>query len=442
MSVQALIDILEADDRLSGWQVREQHKRSTQLFLNKDREEARRSVEGLSYEVEVLVTRKAAVPGSKEKRWATGNARVTVDPGAIGRFKHDLETMIASAELVHNEAYAMAEVTGVVPKVALDEPALMADAEAQLAQGSEQLRRAAAAEKGVRLVAAELFADRYRTRYFNSQGVNCLYESGLISGEFCLLADSPQGETEVFKAFKRRRLMDLGLDAMVAAAAEQSRRRLKAVLPQSGTFDVVFSGEALDHFFSWCLTQASAAAKYNKMTQAEIGQALVEPAPGATPLNLYHNALLPWAVGSYKVDPSGTLGCRRNLIENGVLKARVANSRYAQYLKCPATGELGNVEVGAGKESAAELLKPRDGKPLYHLSDFSYFEPNGVTGEFSTEIRFGEELGSGKTIKGGSVSGLSQAVLKTARFSSETEQREKYLGPSYIRCEGLTLAGD
>jgi hypothetical protein len=329
-----------------------------------------------------------------------------------------------------------------VPKVELADPLLMADAEKQVSIGAEQIKSAAAKEKGVRLVAGELFADRFRTRYFNSQGVNCLFESSLLSGELCLLADGPKGETEVFKAFKRRRLQDLGLEALVAEAAEQSRRRLSAVLPKSGSFDVVFSGEALDHFFSWCLTQASAAAKYNKMTQAEIGQALIETAPGATPLNLYSNALLNWGVGSYKADPSGTMGCRRNLIENGVLKARVANSRYAQYLKCPPTGELGTVEVLAGKEGAAELLKPRDGKPLYHLSDFSYFEPNGVTGEFSTEIRFGEELGAKQAVKGGSVSGLSQAVLKTARFSSETELRERYFGPKFIRCEGLTLAGD
>ncbi len=442
MSVQALIDILEADDRISGWQVRELHKRSTQLFVNKEREEARRTVEGLTYEVEILITRKAAAPGSKEKRWCTGSAKVTVDAGAVGRFKSDLETCVASAALVFNEAYSMTEVQGVVPKVELADPALLADAEGQLALGMEQLRAAAAKEAGVRLVAGELFADRFRTRYFNSQGVNCLFESGLVSGELCLLADGPKGETEVFKAFKRRRVQDLGLAALVAEAAEQSRRRLTAALPKSGSFDVVFSGEALDHFFGWCLNQASAAAYYNKMTRAELGQALVEPAPGATPLNLYSNALLPWGVGSYKVDGSGSMGCRRNLIENGVLKARQANSRYAQYLKAPVTGDLGNVEVGPGKEAAAELLKPAAGRPLYHLTDFSYFEPNAVTGEFSSEIRYGLELGSGQAVKGGSVSGLSQAALKTARFSAETEQRERYLGPKYIRCEGLTLAGD
>jgi len=440
-----LIDLLENDDRISGWQVRELAKRSTQLFLNKSMEEGRRTVESLAFEVEILCTRKG--PKGSGKDWVTSNARFNVDPGAVGRFKQDLETALASAHLVANESYGMTEVGGVVPKVELADPALVGDAEGQVALAAEQLKAAVAKAQGVRLAAAEFFADRFRTRYFNSQGVNCLFESTLFSGEFCLLAQGAGkegGETEVFKAFKRRRLQDVGLDAMVAEAAEQSVQRLDAVLPESGRFDVVISGEALDHFFSWVLTQASGAAKYNRLTQAELGDALVETAPGATPLHVYSNALIPWAVGSYKVDGSGSLGCRRLLIENGRLKARQANSRYAQYLRVAASGDLGNVEVLAGKEPGAELLKPAAGKPLYHLNDFSYFEPNGITGEFSTEIRFGQRIDASgpKPVKGGSVSGLSRDALATARFSAETEQRERYLGPKYIRLEGLSLAGE
>jgi predicted Zn-dependent protease len=229
----------------------------------------------------------------------------------------------------------------------------------------------------------------------------------------------------------------------VAEAAVQGRRRVGAAIPASGNFDVVLSGEALDHFFAWCVTQSSGAARYNRMTQAEIGDVLVEAAPGATPLFLAHTALQPWMVGSYKLDPSGTPGCRRPLIENGRLKARHASARYAQYLKQQPTGELACVEVGAGKESSADLLRPGD-RPLYHLSDFSYFEPNGVTGEFSSEIRFGEELSTGgsRAVTGGSLSGLSKTALETARFSAETEKRERYLGPSMIRLQNLAITGD
>ncbi|HTB21408.1 MAG TPA: metallopeptidase TldD-related protein [bacterium] len=448
-----IIDRLELDERLSGWQVRELARRSTQLFLNMDREESRRRVDSLVYEVEILITRPAAKAEGRskakekdkggDKATVTGNARFNVDPAGMARFKEDLDTAAQAAALVANQAYAMTEVAGNMARVELADPLIVADAESQLAAAAEMLRSASGRERGVRLAAAEFFAESMRTRYFNSQGVNCLSESTFFSGEFCLLAKGPKGEAEVFRPFKRRRLTDLGLETMVARCAQQSRSGLSAGLPKSGNFDVVLSGEALDHFFSWCLTQASASARYNRLSQAEIGDQLVLAAAGATPLNLSHNALIPWSVGSYKVDPSGTPGCRRSLIENGVLKARHANARYAQYLRQAATGELGGVEVGPGREKEADLLKAGE-RPLYHLNDFSYFEPNGVTGEFSSEIRYGEEITAGglRAVKGGSVSGLSKTALETARFSLETEQRERYLGPKVIRLENLSLAGD
>ena len=144
------------------------------------------------------------------------------------------------------------------------------------------------------------------------------------------------------------------------------------------------------------------------------------------------------------MDSTGAIGTRRLLIENGKLKGRWASSRYAQYLKQETTGDLGNIEVEPGKYAEADLFKPESGRPIYHLYDFSYFEPNPITGEFSAEIRSGEEItASGrKPIKGGSVSGLSSAAVASALFSVEREQRERYLGPKAIRCPQLTLAGE
>src|SRR5258707_1202595 len=83
---------------------------------------------------------------------------------------------------------------------------------------------------------------------------------------------------------------------LVKEASSSARKRTVAVLPKTGSFDVVFSGEALDHFFNWFSTQASAGARYNRMTKAELGTMLAAPALGASPLTLWHNALIPYAV--------------------------------------------------------------------------------------------------------------------------------------------------
>jgi PmbA protein len=437
-----IIDMLEDDERLAGWQVREIDKRSHQLFLNMEREESLRVVDSLAYEVEILVKRRGSLGG--QKQWVTGSARFTLDPASEADLERELALAYDSAELVENEAYGMTEVAGLVPQLRLADEALIKEPEASLRSAAERLRAAAAKEAGVRFSTAEFFSDLSRLRYFNSQGVQVLQESTLFSGESVLLAKGPKSESEVFKAFKRRRLQDLALEDLISESAAQGRQRSVATLPKTGTFDVVFSGEALDHFFSWFISQASGASKYNRVSRFELGQALLETKPGASPLTLWHNAMLPWGVGSYRVDPSGSPGCRRLLIEAGKLKARWSNARYAQYLKCEATGELGNIEVEPGKESEAALMKPDGSKPLYHLHDFSYFEPNPVTGEFSAEIRSGEEItaSGSRPIKGGSVSGLSAAAVASALFSKEVQQRERYLGPKAIRCPQLTLAGE
>jgi predicted Zn-dependent protease len=295
------------------------------------------------------------------------------------------------------------------------------------------------------LAAAEFFADSFRIRHLNSQDIQAAQESTLCSGEYVLLAQRPGGESEVFRAWRRRRLSDFSLEQEVARAAESGRRRASSGLPRTGAFDVVFSGEALDHFFEWFTTQSSAAAKYtkyNRLVDNHLEQAVLQAKPGATPLVLWHNAKVPWAVGSYRFDGSGCPASRKLLFHQGRLLSYWASPRYAQYLKVPATGELGNVEVEPGSYSESDLLKP-GATPLYHLSEFSYFEPNGITGEFSAEIRMGEEITAGgrRPIKGGSVSGSSKAALEGAGFSSSVELRERYLGPKFIRCEGLTLAG-
>ncbi len=435
-----ITDRLHAEEGISGWQVREIRKKSLQWFLNKERTESRRQVDSRTFEVEVLVNHVEKRGGGKER--ATGSSRFVTDEASFGRFEEDLRSAVFAASLVKNQAYSMTDPGPWVPNLSLADPALGASGFAPLAALSDRIRQAAGREAGMRLGAAEFFADTVQVRHVNSQGLQAAQETSLLSWEFALVSDDPSGE--VFRTGKRRRLSDFDLEGDLAAAAESLRRRASAGPPATGRFDVVFSGEALDHLFDFFAAQASAAAKYNRLTLSEPGKPLLQAGPGASAFHLWHDATLPWAVGSYRVDPSGVPGCRRMLVEDGVLRAYWANSRYAQYLGIPATGELGNLVVAPGKHGDSGLLEAAGGRPLYHLFEFSYFEPNPVTGEFSAEIRGGEEIGPGgrRPVKGGSVSGNSAQAIGSAKFSASTVQRERYQGPGLVRCENLTLAGD
>jgi predicted Zn-dependent protease len=75
---------------------------------------------------------------------------------------------------------------------------------------------------------------------------------------------------------------------------------------------------------------------------------------------------------------------------------------------------------------------------------FRRFNPNTISGAFSGEIRLGYLHKNGKKIpiKGGSVSGSTQAAFARALKSCETAQRAAYFGPKGVFFERLTIAGD
>ena len=123
----------------------------------------------------------------------------------------------------------------------------------------------------------------------------------------------------------------------------------------------------------------------------------------------------------------------------------LADQRYSDYLKIPVTGELGNIEIQAGKLPMKALIeKGLELKPsLLHIQAFSAFEPNPITGAFSAEIRAGLEITKTgvKPIKGGSISGVLTDNLKNCYLSSELTQRERILCPNAILFDQLTIAG-
>jgi hypothetical protein len=442
--LHTIVDTLEACQDISGWLVREQRKTSWQRFFDLKGSEGQRKVESLAFDVEILVNH---YPKRRSEEGATtGASRFTLDAASLGRLNSELSKAVAAASLVKNKPYKMVDPGPAIVNVALHDPALAGEGVPAVLEGLEQrLRAAAAAQAETRFATGELFAEELSMRLFNSQGLQSAHVSTLLLGEFYLLSGQDDKESEIFRAFKRRRLQDWHVEDEIAQAAEAGRRRQTARLPSTGEYDVALSGDALDHLFDPLLTQSSAAACYNRITEAKLGDMLVKAEPGADPLNLYHNAIIPYAVGSYRFDRWGSPGFRRLIVDGGMLNAYWADYRYAQYMNVPATGEAGCLEVDGGRSGKQELLKPIGDKPLLHLYEFSTCEPNAVTGELSAEIRLGELItpqGAIIPVKGGSVAISTRQAFPKARLSKERVQRDRYLGPEVVWLPGAKVAGD
>jgi PmbA protein len=258
--------------------------------------------------------------------------------------------------------------------------------------------------------------------------------------DFVLLAEKgPLLEGECLGSRRAVFYDDLKLAGTVDQYAAYSRDSLGAVLPRSGLFPVVFSGEALDSLFHFFCLQASGPARFQNWSHFRVGHPVLEDLQGEA-LTLSSNPSLPGGLKTRGFDDNGLPLRPVRVIEDNIFQKPMNSKRYADYLNEEATGDFANLEIASGSTPCYDLL---NGSPCFHLLRFSHFEPNPVTGAFSAEIRTGYYLMNGQKnpIKGGAVSGGMQQAFRKAFFSQERTQRETYAGPEAIRIESLNIAG-
>jgi PmbA protein len=292
----------------------------------------------------------------------------------------------------------------------------------------------------VKRSSAEIFIEDKEVFLMNSNGLEREAAFSEILVDFILLAESGQcldGESQGTR--RARFYKDLRLADMVRQYAQFAREAQDASLPQSGSYPVIFSDEALDTLFSFFVHQASGPACFQNWSQMIINKPIIDDLRGEA-LNLTSNPSLTGGTASRAFDNNGLPLRRVEFIQNNFFRRRLNNKRYADYLKEEATGELANLEVGRGLHSLESFLAEG---PCFHLLRFSTFEPNPITGAFSGEIRSGyfHQHGKKTAIKGGSVSGSMQKAFQRAYFSNRIVQRESYLGPEAVRVEHLDVTG-
>lgn len=432
--INEIAEKLSTRTDLSAWQIRRVNSRSTQLYLIGHDTESRREVQTERYVVTVYIEREepaGKVMGESEFLHAPGDGlNAAIDRAA------------AMARLVANEPFTLPEagsrydVPETVDREIVGRPGLVVD------RIMDDIFSAVNGRKGLCLSAAEIYAEYRSISVLNSRGLGVERDETELYAEFVLMAGSGKECEEVEAGTARRaRFYDhLRIAGLIDEYAGYAFDSLTAGLPPTGSFDVVFSGEALDTLFNWFVAQAGGAAKYQRWSVFEEGRPVIE-SPEGDRLTLWSNPSLPGGMRTRAFDDQGLPIRRVEVVRDGVFHARPVSKRYADYLGLPATGDFANVEVAPGRLTKGEIFG--DG-PVLHLSRFSTFEPNGVTGAFSGEIRSGWLVDGGRStpVKGGAVTGAMQDAFRRALFSRETVQREAYHGPAYIRLRGLDIGGE
>ena len=437
MMLTKIVDRLNRRGNLAGWTVRHVQTRGAQIYAVPQGIEAQRDVDGERYLIDVLRNNTAA-DGSP----GVGSGDVSLLPGDDIEQAIDQATLVAG--LVVNPVHGQPG-PAPLPDVPLSDSDLRKDVSAVTLDMMERMRAAAAKHSSVRLTAAECFGEIQHTHLVNSLGIDAEQQSTQVDLEFVLIGRVGEREAETFTAIRRRRASDMDVEAVIQERAQHTIDTLKTRKSVTWQGPVVLRNEALTTFLagdnlngSVIQTLASAASKYAGISPWELGKPVFRGEVPGDPLTVWANRCLPYGAGSNRFDAEGLGAQRVQIIQENMLTAFTASQRYADYLEIPATGAFGNIELPSGKTSAADLLA----EPYVEIVQFSWFNPDPITGDFATEIRFGYMVENGvrKPFKGGQLVGNYMDALANVNWSEETGFFGGYQGPTTARFNELRIA--
>jgi PmbA protein len=431
--IEQIVAALRARQDLQDWSIRHITTRGAQLYAVPTAIEAIREVATERYILDVLHQRsgRGGAP-------AVGSGNATLVPGdEIGPA---IDAAMLMAGLVHNPPYGMPGAAP-LPDIPNTDPALTEDAGGTLRVLLDRLRAAVATHEAVKLTAAELYGETRTTHLVNSRGVDATDTATRLDAEWVLLSRIKDREVESFVETTWRRVADLDIEAEVARRARYAADTLQATPPPTYSGPVVLRDAVLAEFLNGGVlrTQTSGAAKFSKISRAEIGRSIFRSDVVGDSFTLYANRQLPFGTNTSRFDDEGHPAQRIELVRDNVLVAFTANQRYADYLGIPATGAFGNIELPAGTMPAAELLVA----PHVEIASFSWFNPDPITGEFACEIRLGYVVADGRRtpFKGGTLVGNVLDALANVRWSAETDFYGDYQGPTTAHFAHLQVAG-
>jgi PmbA protein len=438
MMLNKIIDALNKRSDLAGWTVRHLINRGRQVYAVPKQTEAQRAVGIEHYKIAVL--RRTKDPQGNE---AVGSGNSTILPG--GDIESAIESAVLTAALVANPVHTIPG-PAPLPDVPLVDTDLQKDPAQVTRSIMEKIQTRAAQNPDVYLTAAECFGEIHTTHLVNSRGINAEQVSTQINIEFVLHSQRGEQDVEAFVEMSSRRVHDLRLEAVMEQKVRQTLDQCESTSAHDREGPVVLRGDALATFVAGdghsngvLHVLGDAEAKYAKYSTWEVGKSVFRNGVKGDPLTVWANRCIPYGIHSNRFDEEGLPAQRVELIRNNELVAFAASQRYADYLGIPATGAFGGVEIPPGGTEVSVLLEA----PHVEIIQFSWFNPDRITGNFAAEIRFGYfvENRIRKPFRGGQLVGNVLDALADVRWSKETGMFGSYLGPQTARFNNLKIVG-
>lgn len=429
---ELLKSLLDKLNSVSAWIISKEERNTAELFLIKDKVDMNRACETLEYSVRLFVD--FAENGSKYKGDATVIVSGADSPEEI---EEKLQKAALAAGFVRNPWYDLPADSGEEVKKPETFQSI-ADLKAHFDEIHHILYKEYPYSS--KMNSCELFAIESHRHVLTSKGVDVAYDKSEFLFE--IVTDSSQGKepVEIFNDYTLTSVDLKKLEQIVDKQLMETEGRALAVRnPKYENIRVILSGDAVEEFFYFYWEQANAAAVYQQMSRARLGERFLAK-DAREHLNLRINPALKTAINAAPVDAEGTKLKAYPLIEDGVVKNFVTSAKFAQYLNIPHLGQSAQFEMDGGSESLSHYTQGE----YIEILVFSSFLVDSATGSFGGEFRLAKHVKDGKVqyITGGSISENIFHVQNTMHFSKELEARKNTLTPKAVILDGVTVAGE
>ncbi len=429
---------LQSNPKIKAWIIRQESIHGSQQYELKDRTESIREVESDLYTVDVLCDSE-----DSEGKPSSGLGTVSILPG--GEIESALEKAVLTAQLVHNPPYDFID-PAPIEDIDLVDQTYLENPQGEIQKVLDTLKESTTAFPHVRLTAAECFGQEKKTHLVSSKGIDARQTATEVYLQWVYLGGQGENEVETFAETYRRRITDLNLEEEAALRAQYTSDLLNAGKPedytgpifvQGSTLAVMAAGEMLSG--SLLQTLSSASMKYSGETPWDIGKSIFTGEVKGDDFNAWANRQLPYGVPSSAFDNEGIPAQRVPLVQDNKLMSFIANQRFASYLNMKPTGDFGSLELPAGSTPSVKL---QEGSYV-EIAEFSWFNPDPITGNFACEIRLGYRVKDGEKVpfKGGMLVGNLLEALADVRWSKETGFYGNYFGPQAAKFSDLKVAG-
>ncbi len=425
---------------LEMWDFSRQNSTHYQLFLYGEKIEAKRKVKDRAGKFRLFLIHENG--DSEKPKLGHTSFPVTADM-TKSDFLKMLKQGLRHAGCVYNPLRTL-PVSGLIyPPADCFENGYKAHFQDLLSDIANKIIRLVRKEKNISISHSELYLTFRTTLLVNSNQLELKGEETFCSMYLILLAEKNGDQIDQQIEIHRRSFNKMDLENIVRSYSAFARDRLSGSLPQTGTFPVIISDSALDHFFAPLLFHSSGRATYEGLSRFKKDKPITNGCFNGDAVSLKVDATWPMGNKTVPFGPEGLPPQEVKVIEDNIFKNLICDQKYADYLNIRPTGPTGNVILQEGKAGWQELIHRNGNALLYHIPSFSSLMPDPVTGDFKGEIRTGYEYSSKgiRPIRGGAISGNIFDALLNARLSSEKVFRGDYYGPAALRFENLIVSG-